>query len=454
MRSKKLIKSLAAFAVGIIMACSFASAACNKGGNKGGSGHTHVWGKWVAVDATTHKRECTIEGCTQAPQTGKHNTSGAVGSCSDCGYNPNGDTPIPTDKVETSAGYKKFLEEAGSNLVYKNSFDNVADVPFGNAISADGAKVYGSVNNNQTGYLNGGMASIKNGDLAVENAVEGYSVFAHIVLDQAIEDKKVTVRFEYKVDSEIADWTHLALYSGANEIISLRTTSSTTLGYKIANFSDAANSYISIAADTKITVGITLDFVAGTVAVKGASGNSNLATIPGSTSLEVGATRLSEIKFGTAVGASSIYVSNVAIKAETVSVEDYAAIYNEKVAGYHARYAQYTKEDSIKAFIASVEAAKEEYDRADKSTIQLVDTAYTAYVNEMVALLRYYGVELVQVSHNADGYADVIEDYKRIINKLKDDLSGNNLTTIEAVWTLIDAANAALDALHNDTSSN
>ena len=96
MKSKKFLKILAALAVGTLMACTIAIAACaDNGGSGSGSGngdpvtHSHKYeGTVTSNNNGTHSIACIEEeGTCDAPTKNENcDTTGTGGACSKCGY--------------------------------------------------------------------------------------------------------------------------------------------------------------------------------------------------------------------------------------------------------------------------------------------------------------------------------------------------------------------------------
>ena len=487
MKNKKLLKLLASLAMGSVMAVStFGMVACGGGDkdkdkdehkcqhvcdvdgkckdpdcedeacadkcpghNSDHSSHTG-WGNWIDDTVNNnHYRVCAVDGCNEK-QTGNHADSNNDNKCDDCGHDMSSGGPTVTP--ETSDGYKAFVEAAGNNLVYSNSFDTEAAVPFGkeNATSENGAKVYGDIKD-KTDYVTGGTVSIKNGDLAIEDTEESNTILGNIFLDNALTSGKVTVRIEYKVDTVTNSWTQLFLCNDeGKELIALRTDGG-KVKYRIAESSAVYGSGVSYSANTTITVELKLDLMSGTFEVWAASGSESLTDITATSNntFTANAENFANIKFGTATKTRSIYVSNVAVKYEGASLQEVKAIYDAKVSDYHTKILAGCTVDAYKP---TVNEKKNAYDNASQAAQSIADvkTAYDTYVSEMLTLLQTYGADIVKGAYSPDNYTTEKDAYDAIITKVTEDLAA--ATTIDQALELITAAEKKIETeLHDDS---
>lgn len=103
--------------------------------------HEHTYGDWVNTDPAGHYKTCTGENCTDAAGTkyyqGSHNTSGADGACSVCGYKA---APVPHTHVK--GGWINTDPDQHYKLCTDPNCDNPAaklDAEAHNTSGADGA---------------------------------------------------------------------------------------------------------------------------------------------------------------------------------------------------------------------------------------------------------------------------------------------------------------------------
>lgn len=358
--------------------------------------------------------------------------------------------PGPSTDTETSQTYLDFVEQAGSNLVYKNSFETAAAVPYGAAAatSADGAKVYGTLNNSAS-YVSGGSVSIADGELKITDTESGNTVFGHIALDEALAVKKVNIHVEYKVTVESNGWTQFFIYnSNAQEVLGLRTTAKTALGYRVSG--GTATGSATYSANGLIVADISVNLLKGEFTVKI---NGTDITDASNKTLGANAGDIAELRFGTATADRSITVANVAISAEEGTLEEVTAYYDTKVAAYNTTY---THAEMFEAIKTAATAANTAYTSASKTSNAEVETAYNAYVAAIVAALKTNGVAFVQSHYPATDYDDAKNTdktaYESAIATLTTELADSEgvLNTIEDCLQVFEKADNAIKDLHKD----
>lgn len=131
---KKLLAILAATAV---VSSLGALAAC--GGGNDDAGHKHVYDatKW-ANDSTNHWNECTADGCDDKQQNkAAHDTNGANGACSVCGY------VAKSAEQQLLDGYFTFAFETDNNGTQIRFFHFYEDTVFFGAGDTDTGSING-----------------------------------------------------------------------------------------------------------------------------------------------------------------------------------------------------------------------------------------------------------------------------------------------------------------------
>ena len=249
--------------------------------------------------------------------------------------------------------YEAFL--ALGNVSYQNEFKDLTQ-PTPNLLDAGEmptpGDIYGSVvnaNKEWVPYDAANSVSVTENGLYIKDE-SGSTTNAFLYLGD-ISFKKVDVHLEIKLNQVAGKWTILGLVNdleGLSPVVSVRSGTDKTLGYKVHDKEDATNGLAYVANQT-IIVNITLDSIHNKVSFKLSQGTKTAEF--NNVELSIPVSTIYGLSFGTAASASrSITVEKVAVRTESYGLEEFKTALTQQFDAFYSSFnleTEYTQNGAV-----------------------------------------------------------------------------------------------------------